>query len=116
MLLGEPGGDRVMQALLNRRDWIAMSAVNWSEVLNRLQRKSPTVTTGKLAAMLPGIEIVPFGQVEAENTALLAKSCGALSLGDRACLALAHSRGAAAWTTDRIWARMPVQAKIELLR
>jgi PIN domain nuclease of toxin-antitoxin system len=116
MLLGEPGGDRVMQAFLNQEDSIAMSAVNWSEVFNRLQRKSSTVTTGKLAAMLPRIEIVPFGQVEAERTALLAKSCGSLSLGDRACLTLAHSRGVAAWTTDRIWAQMPVQAKLEMIR
>jgi ribonuclease VapC len=116
MLLGEPCGDRVLQALLNQQDSIAMSAVNWSEVLTRLQLKSPTVTGEKLFAMLPGIEIVPFGQVEAERTAILAKTCGALSLGDRACLTLAHSRGVAAWTTDRIWAKMPVQAKVELLR
>jgi ribonuclease VapC len=116
MLLGEPGGDRVMQAFLDQEDLIAISAVNWSEVFNRLQRKSSTVTTEKLTAMLPGIEIVPFGQIEAERTALLAKSCGALSLGDRACLSLAHSRGAAAWTTDKIWAQMPVGAKLEMLR
>jgi len=116
MLLGEPGGDRVMQAFLNQGDWIAMSAVNWSEVLTRLQRKSPTVTAEKLTAMLPGIEIVPFGQVEAEGTSLMAKNCGALSLGDRACLSLALSRGVAAWTTDKIWSKMPHQAKIEMLR
>ena len=116
MLLGEAGGDRVMRAFLSQKDSIAMSAVNWSEVLTRLQRKSPFVTRQTLAAMLPGVEIVPFGQVEAEQTAELAKSCAAFSLGDRACLALAHSRGVAAWTTDKIWAQVPVQAKIEMLR
>jgi len=105
-----------MQAFLDQEDLIAISAVNWSEVFTRLQRKSSTVTTEKLAAMLPGIEIVPFGQIEAERTSLLAKSCGALSLGDRACLSLAHSRGVAAWTTDQIWAQMPVGAKLEMLR
>jgi PIN domain nuclease of toxin-antitoxin system len=115
MLLGEPGGDRVMNAFL-RQDSIAMSAVNWSEVLTRLQRQSPIVNAAKLAAMLPGVEIVPFGQSEAEQTAELAKSCGALSLGDRACLTLAHARGVAAWTTDKIWMQMPVGAKLEMLR
>jgi ribonuclease VapC len=116
MLLDEPGGDQVMRAFLDPDDSIAMSAVNWSEVLTRLQRQSPIVTPEKLTAMLPGVEIVPFGQVEAERTALLAKSCGALSLGDRACLTLAHSRGVAAWTADRIWEQMPVGAKLKMLR
>ena len=116
MLFGEPGGERVMQAFLSPEDLIAMSAVNWSEVLTRLQRKSPFATPQTLAAMLPGVEIVPFGQVQAEQTAELAQSCGSLSLGDRACLCLAHSRGVAAWTTDRIWAQMAVRAKIEMLR
>jgi len=116
MLLGESGGERVMQAFLGQEDLIAMSAVNWSDILNRLQRKSSFVSPQSLAAMLPGVEIVPFGQVEAEQTAELAKSCGALSLGDRACLSLANSRGVAAWTTDKVWAQMPVGAKIEMLR
>ncbi len=115
MLLGETGGDRVMKAFL-RQDSIAMSAVNWSEVLTRLQRQSPIVNAAKLAAMLPGVEIVPFGQAEAERTAELAKRCGALSLGDRACLTLAHERGVPAWTMDRIWMQMPVGANVEILR
>ncbi len=104
-----------MKAFL-RQDSIAMSAVNWSEVLTRLQRQSPIVNAAKLAAMLPGVEIVPFGQAEAERTAELAKRCGALSLGDRACLTLAHERGVPAWTMDRIWMQMPVGANIEILR
>jgi PIN domain nuclease of toxin-antitoxin system len=39
-----------------------------------------------------------------------------LSLGDRACLALAASRGATAWTTDTEWKKLKVGVKIHLVR
>jgi PIN domain nuclease of toxin-antitoxin system len=46
----------------------------------------------------------------------LAKRCPDISLGDRACLALAINLDAPAWTTDKIWAKMPVGARLEMLR
>ena len=51
-----------------------------------------------------------------EQVATLAKSCPNISLGDRACLALASFLDATAWTTDKIWAQLPVGAKLEMLR
>jgi PIN domain nuclease of toxin-antitoxin system len=60
--------------------------------------------------------VIPFGQAEAEQVATLAKSCPNISLGDRACLALASFLDATAWTTDKIWAQMPMGAKLEMLR
>ena len=51
MLLGEPGGERVMDAFLSQEVLIATSAVNWSEILTRLQRLSPTMNGERLAAM-----------------------------------------------------------------
>jgi PIN domain nuclease of toxin-antitoxin system len=74
------------------------------------------MTANKLTAMLPGVEVVQFGQDDAVQVATLAKSCPNISLGDRACLALASWVDATAWTTDRIWATLPVEAKIEMLR
>lgn len=115
-VLGELGGTRVTAALAAQKASISMSAVNWCEVLARLQRHSSVVDANELASMLPGVEVVPFGLLEAERTAALAKSCGALSLGDRACLALAESRQATAWTMDKIWARMTIPIEVEILR
>jgi PIN domain nuclease of toxin-antitoxin system len=66
--------------------------------------------------MLPGVEIVAFSQAQAEVAAEFAKRSGALSLGDRACLALASARKATAWTTDKIWAQMKADVLIEVLR
>ncbi len=93
-----------------------MSAVNWSEVLARLQKHSPIMDGAGLVAMLPGVEVVVFGRLEAEMTAEIGKQCGPLSLGDRACLALASVRKATAWTTDKIWARMNTGVDLEVLR
>ncbi len=52
----------------------------------------------------------------AEHAAELAQNTLSLSLGDRACLALAASRKAKAWTTDKIWVRTKVGAEVEILR
>jgi len=115
-ILIEPGGDRVGALLRAQRTPIAMSSVNWCETLTRLQRDSPIVDAAKLASMLPGVEVVSFGQAEAELAAEFAKRTVGLSLGDRACLALAHARKGDAWTTDKIWARAKVGVSIEVLR
>src|SRR6202012_2360983 len=104
-ILNEPGGSRVMALLLDVDSLVAMSAVNWCETLTRLQRNSSIVDSEKLASMLPGVEVVPFGRDQAEFASELASRSNALSLGDRACVALASMRKAKAWTTDKIWAR-----------
>jgi PIN domain nuclease of toxin-antitoxin system len=116
MTLREPGGDRVHAAIVSTLYSISISAVNWSEALAKLKKKSSIMSAEKLATILPGVDVVPFDRDQAEQTAILAKSCPALSLGDRACLALACKLDAAAWTTDKIWTRYPTGAKIEMLR
>ena len=116
MAYGEPGGSRVRAAIVSPLYAVSISAVNWCEVLMKLSQKSPIMTAEKLTAILPGVEVVAFGQAEAEHAAYLAKSCPNISLGDRACLALASFLDATAWTTDKIWAQMPVGAKLEMLR
>lgn len=39
-----------------------------------------------------------------------------LSLGDRACLALAIQRHATVYTTDRVWKNLPLEIKVEVIR
>lgn len=116
LILGEPGGDRVMVLLRAQNAQVAMSSVNWCETLTRLQRDSPVVNAKQLTSMLPGVEVVAFTQPEAEFAAELAKRFGYLSLGDRACLALAHARKATAWTTDKIWTQVKAGVPVEILR
>lgn len=120
MILKEPGGRRV-GTLLDAVDagedvQVAISAVNWCEILTRLRRDNRAVTSDELAALLSGVEFVPLDRVHAELAADLAPIALSLSLGDRACLALAASRKAKAWTTDKIWAQAKVGVDIEILR
>jgi PIN domain nuclease of toxin-antitoxin system len=116
MVYGEPGGTKVQAAIASSLHAISISAVNWCEVLAKLSEKSAVMTAGKLAAILPGVEVIPFGKEDAERAASLAKRCPEISLGDRACLSLASYRDSTAWTTDKIWAQMPVGAKLKMLR
>ena len=96
----------------------AMSTVNVAEVL--------TKSTGMLGeqqryvrAVVDSVaEIVPFSLEHARTAAALTRrtlSAG-LSLGDRACLALALELGADVYTTDRAWTRVDVGCRVNLLR
>ena len=119
-ILAEPGGRKVA-ALIARIDagddvTVAIGTVNWCEILTRLRRANKSMAEGELATLLAGVELIPFGRADAELAAAFSELDRSLSLGDRACLALAHARGATAWTTDKIWARTKVRVPVEVLR
>jgi PIN domain nuclease of toxin-antitoxin system len=120
MIQGEAGGDRV-EELLNSIEsgadvQVAISWVNWCEVLTRAQRDYLGMTAEELTGALAGVEVVPFGEVEAKLACGYARISQALSLGDRACLALANVRHATAWTADLVWARLHLDVSVELIR
>jgi ribonuclease VapC len=120
MVLKEPGGNRVETALDATNQGtdteIAISSVNWCEVLTRLQRSPASLTPEELAGILSGVEVVPFDRTGAEMAAQLNLLAPFISLGDRACLALASARKASAWTTDKSWNRVKAGIPIRFLR
>lgn len=120
MILKEPGGDRVETALdvanQGTETEIAISSVNWCEVLTRLQRSPASLTPEELAGILGGVEVVPFERTGAEQAAQLNLLSPSISLGDRACLALASDRKATAWTTDKAWNKVKAGIPIRFLR
>jgi len=120
MIFKEPGGDRVEAALdaasQGKDTEIGISSVNWCEVLTKLQRSPASLTPEELAGILSGVELVPFERSGAEWAAQLNLLAPFISLGDRACLALASARKAAAWTTDKTWIRVKAGVPIEVLR
>lgn len=110
LLKGEPGAERVMAAL--PRAWV--SAVNLSEVYAKLADAGGA--EDRIAKAVGGLHlrVEPFDDAQARRAGMLrpvTKGLG-LSLGDRACLALAQHRGALALTTDRAWADLPEAAGI----
>ena len=112
----ETGGARVTSALRTGEQSFAMSSVNWCETLTRLQRDSDLIDGEDLSRMLPGVLVVAFEREHAEQAATFSRLNSSVSLGDRACLALAQSRKATIWTADRLWARMKTGVPMELIR
>jgi ribonuclease VapC len=114
MLQEEPGGD-VVQELL---ETAAISSVNWSEVVQKSLERQMEIDGLRHDLEALGLEILPFTAVLAETTARLRSATrqAGLSLGDRACLALAAVLGLPAITTDRIWPDLGLPIKIRVVR
>ena len=116
LLKGERGAERVIASL--PRAWV--SAVNLSEVYAKLADAGGA--EARIAQAIGGLHlrIEPFDDTQARAAGMLrplTKGLG-LSLGDRACLALAQHRGAIALTTDRVWTELPdtLGVAVELIR
>jgi PIN domain nuclease of toxin-antitoxin system len=67
---------------------------------------------------IANVDVVDFDRSQAEQAGLLAKQTRSrgLSLGDRACLALAAREAAPVLTADRIWATLKLDVEIRLIR
>jgi ribonuclease VapC len=95
-----------------------ISAVNVAEVASRMAEKSVSPQMVEDALDDLTITVVPFDRSDAMTAAALrmpTKHLG-LSLGDRACLALAQRLGAAVYTADRRWMEFDTELNIELIR
>jgi PIN domain nuclease of toxin-antitoxin system len=114
-VLNEPGLERVVGAFF---EGALISSVNLAEVASRLIDLGHA--TGDIPGMisLPNMSVVPFDAANALAAANLRPSTRAfgLSLGDRACLALAASVGAPALTADRLWSQLDIGVAIEVIR
>lgn len=116
-LWSEPGAEIVNRRMENS----IVSAVNLAEVFTKLIERGLLEIAETQIALLQvesPIRIVPFDEVQAIICARLrteSRSLG-LSLGDRACLALAIIEGATVLTADRVWADLGLSVKIELIR
>ena len=95
-----------------------ISTVNLAEVATYLARNSvPSNTIQEVLASFP-IQVVPFDESLAIQTGCLYPSCNhlGLSLGDRACLALAISRKLPVLTADQVWSKLDLGIPIQVLR
>lgn len=100
-LFREPGHEIVA----NYIEDACISTVNLSEVVGRFIRDGIDATPLIQHLEKTSITFVPFSQEQALRTAELIPSTKpyGLSLGDRACLALATTRNLAALTADSVW-------------
>lgn len=112
-LQDEPGGETVEDLL----GTAVISSVNWSEVIQKALEKETPVDGLREELESLGLEIVSFTAELAEKTAFLRAETRpfGLSLGDRACLALAGDLGRPAVTTDRIWRDLSLDVEVRVL-
>lgn len=109
----EPGAEVVAE----RMNGALMSAVNLSEVVAKLtDRGAAREQITEIIAQLD-IEIVSHDGAQAMTAGLLRRETrsSGLSLGDRACLALAIERRAVALTGDRAWLALAEPLKVEVV-
>lgn len=114
VLSDEPGGERVVPLL----DGAIVSSVNWSEVLGRFVDLGLETADREAQIESLGVSLVPFTTRQAEVAAgllPLTRKAG-LSLGDRACLAVALDLGGNPVTADRAWGRIDVGLEVTLIR
>jgi ribonuclease VapC len=114
LLQEEKGAERVAEALPDSM----IGAVNYSEVVAKLVEAGlDEVIVDSLIDKLQ-LNVIPFDRIQARLAGSLRSSTRkfGLSLGDRACLALAAAESATALTCERIWTKFEAPCKVETLR
>ncbi len=114
LLNSEDGSDLVLGFLPDS----VISTVNLAEVVTRLSILSMPEGEVREALTLLGLEIIPFDEEQAFRAGLLSAYTQplGLSLGDRACLALALTTQSTALTADRVWKDLDIGVAIKLIR
>ncbi len=111
---GEHGAERVEGAL----DGALVSTVNWAEVVQKSVSRAVAIEGMREEMLGTGVSFEVFTEQQAETAGKLwmeTRSLG-LSLGDRACLALACERALPVLTADRDWKKLHLDLEIEIIR
>ena len=114
LLNGEPGAERVAEALPSA----VIGAVNLAEVVTKLRERGLSAEEVEEALGGFNLDVRSFTALQAYATGHLRQATRSqgLSLGDRACLALAVELGAPALTADQAWSKVDAGAAVEVIR
>ena len=115
ILNGEPGAGQLTANLLAEA---VASTVNLAEAQKKLVGAGVDSEGAWKRILVVVSEAVPFAAAHARTAAdlfLQTKSSG-LSLGDRACLALAITLKAPVYTTDRVWKKLNLGVSVHVIR
>jgi ribonuclease VapC len=114
LLQEEKGAERVARALPAAE----IGAVNYCEVVGKLVDGGMDEETADRLIGTLHLSVIPFDRTQARlagSLRAITRKLG-LSLGDRACLALAQAQGATALTCERSWRRFEAPCRIETVR
>jgi ribonuclease VapC len=115
LLNDEPGAEKITPELLSRA---TTSAVNLTEVQTILVREGGDPDESWALVLDPISDVEPFTAEHARIAGTLIQKTRplGLSLGDRACLALAIALDAPVYTTDQLWRKLKLGIPIHVLR
>ncbi len=114
-LLRKEAGAEKVAAVLTRS---CISSVNLAETYSKMVEHGKRLEEVVYQVDRLRIAVIPFDAGQAQTAASfwkLTRSAG-LSLGDRACLALALETGAPAFTTEKEWLKCDVGAQVVKIR
>lgn len=116
LLKNEPGAQVVRDRLSAGTHYL--STVNQAEILSRLSDLGLNNADAIEAFSEIGLNLVPFSESHAQSAAALraASRPSGLSLGDRACLALALELQLPVLTADRTWLALDLPISVVLTR
>ena len=115
--LQQEQGAELLERYLESADCV-MSTVNQAEFIGKMRADGVAMPQiEEILGVLP-LAFVTFDSEQAVVSGELAahtRKLG-LSLGDRACLALAKQRGSRTVTADKVWMRLDSEVEIECIR
>ncbi len=113
MLRGERGGERVVQTLGDA----IISAVNYAEVISKLIDFGNSASVALASARQLNLTVAPLDHATAMRAGALHEHTQkrGISLGDRACLALAQALDLPVLTADRAWASLDLGVEVVLI-
>ena len=113
-LNNEPGSEHVAAFLGDA----LICTVNLAEIVSKLVERGASLSLIRPALSRYGLEVALFDEDLAERTGALRAKTKAfgLSLGDRACLALAERARLPVLTADRMWKDLGLHIGVQILR
>lgn len=112
---GEPGQEKLTPELLSNS---VCGAVNLAEVHGKLVSRGWSADEAWEDATSPVQDVVPFDSAQARiagNLTAQTRHLG-LSLGDRACIALALALKAPVYTAERTWKKLKLEVPVHVIR
>ncbi|WAK03047.1 type II toxin-antitoxin system VapC family toxin [Methylobacter sp. YRD-M1] len=111
--LQEENGSEKVDSVLSKGRAI-ISAVNYAEVVGKLLEAGLPESSVKIVMENLELQVEPLDDQQAWKAGMLRISTRefGLSLGDRACLALAHIKNLSIITADKQWDKLKIDIKI----
>lgn len=114
LLQAEPGHENIAE----RMGLAVISAVNYAEVVTSLINNGMQFSQAADLLAMVALDVVPFDVEQALQCGALRQATrdSDLSLGDRACLALAQHYRLTAITTDKTWTQVAIGVEVHFPR